>query len=601
VGSETRGNAHHVFIAPGVNLARVPQNGRNFEYFGEDPYLAGVMAVAQIRAVQGHGVQAVAKHYVANEQETDRQTMNAVVDERTLHELYLLPFEMSVRDAGLAAIMCSYPRINGYFSCEHEELLTGVLRQQWGFDGYVMSDRGATHSTVPAIKSGLDLEFATPVWFTPERIGEALATNRLAAADLDAMLLRRFRTMFRLGQFDVSFDRFTAIDLASHANSAREIGEQGVVLLKNTGVLPLQTPSLGSIAVFGAPRFAGHAKLPATGPRGFITVNASHMVSPVDGLRTTLSATGGRGTVTYDQGTDLQRARDIASAADVAIVMVGDESVEAADRESLALPDVEGVNQDALIHAVAAANRRTVVVLKTGGAVLMPWLESVPAVLEAWFPGQEDGSIVANVLFGGANPSGRLPLTFPGQDREAGASTPGQWPGLITDGNREVTYSERLSMGYRWYQATNTAPLFPFGFGLSYTTFSLSDIAVMPSKSLGGPFEVRLRVANTGRRAGAEVAQVYVDLPRTSREPARRLVQFRRVQLDAGQSQAISLVVDPASSNHPLSVWDVGTHGWVMPTGEYVVYVGNSSQRVQRAGSFRLGSFTSRAVPTVPR
>lgn len=589
VGAETRGNAHHVFLAPGVNLARVPHNGRNFEYFGEDPYLAGVMAVAQIRAVQGHGVQAVAKHYVANEQETDRQSMNVIVDERTLQELYLLPFEMSIRDAGLAAVMCSYPRINGYFSCEHAALLNGVLRQQWGFDGYVMSDRGATHSVVPAIRSGLDLEFATPVWFTPERIGEALAANNLAVADLDAMLLRRFRTMFRLGQFDVRFDQFTPIDLTLHANRARAIGEQGVVLLRNTGVLPLNAAGLRRIAVFGAPRFAGQAKLPATGPRGFITVNVARRVSPVEGLTSTLSATGSGATVTYDQGTDLQRARDVAMAADVAIVMVGDESVEAADRSSLALPEVEGVNQDALIRAVAAANRRTVVVLKTGGAVLMPWLKSVPAVLEAWFPGQEDGSIVADVLFGATNPSGKLPLTFPRRDREAGAATPSQWPGLVTDGGREATYSERLSVGYRWYQATRTAPLFPFGFGLSYTTFAISDIAIVPAKTLGGPFEVRLRVSNTGRRAGAEVAQVYVELPRASGEPGRRLVQFQRVQLNAGQSQTIGLVVDPASSNHPLSVWDASRHAWVMPSGEYLVYVGNSSQQVKRAGSFRVG------------
>jgi beta-glucosidase len=351
-GTETRAIGHHVFLAPGINLGRISTLGRNFEYFGEDPYLTGVMAVQQILAVQAHGVQATAKHYVSNEQETQRSTMDTIVGDRALHELYLLPFEMLVKDAALASTMCSYPRVGGVFDCENAPLLTDVLRKQWGFKGYVMSDRGATKSAVPSIKAGLDLEFGSnPIWFTPARITAALAANQITVANIDAMLLRRYGTMFRLGQFDNPITGFAPIDFKRNGQSARAISEQGGVLLKNENdMLPLNASRLRSIALIGPQTFAGAAKFPATGPGGFITVNAPYSVTPIQGLQNVLSALGSSATVTFDNGTNVAGAIALAASSDVAIVMVGDISLEGEDRANLSLPTIDGVNQDALIR-----------------------------------------------------------------------------------------------------------------------------------------------------------------------------------------------------------------------------------------------------------
>ncbi|PWU48541.1 glycosyl hydrolase [Micromonospora globispora] len=581
-GSETRSNAHNVFLAPGVNLGRIPNNGRNFEYFGEDPYLAGVMASEQTRGVQRHGVQATAKHFAANEQETQRSTMNTIVDDRTLHELYLLPFEMSIKDAGLAAVMCSYPRINGTFACENRPLLTDVLRDQWGFEGYVMSDRGAPKSTVPAIKAGLDLEFASPRFFTPDTIKPALAAGQITVADLDGMLKPRYATMFRLGQFDHPVIGFTPIDFATHGAAARQLAEQGSVLLKNEGgVLPLDATKLRSVALIGPQTFAGEAKFPATGPGGFIKVNAPYTVTPEEGLRNTLAGLGSHATVTYHNGTDLAGAAALAARSDVAIVMAGDISLEGVDRANLDLPIQDGVDQEALISAVARVNPRTVVVLKNGGPIVMPWLSQVPSVLEAWYPGQEDGNAVANVLFGVVNPSGKLPITFPKAEREAAASTPEQFPGVDIDGTLTATYSEGLRMGYRWYDATNSAAQFPFGFGLSYTSFAISKLVVTPQTADGTePIRVAFFVENTGKTAGAQVPQVYLGLPSATGEPPKRLVAFEKVWLNPGQKKLVELTIDPAASNHPLSIWDSGRRQWTVTDGEYQVYVGDSSTNI---------------------
>ena len=374
VGRETANIAHHVFLAPGVNLTRVPNAGRNFEYFGEDPYLSGRMAVEQIKAIQARGIQAAVKHYVANEQETNRNTMDTIVADRTLRELYLLPFEMSIKEGAAAAVMCSYPQIGGVFACENSALLTQVLRKQWGFEGYIMSDRNATKSTAPSIKAGLDLEFAsTAVWFTPARIQASLAAGEITKADIDAMLNRRFTAMFRLGQFDHLLNRFTPVDSATHTRESRMISEQGSVLLKNENhILPLADTSVRSIALIGSMTFAGAAKLPATGPGGLITVNTAGSVSPLDGLRNALKTMSSRATVTFNDGKDLEKARTLATNSDVAIVMAGDISLEGEDRPNLSLPLRDGVDQDALIASIAAANPRTIVVLKNGGPVLMP-------------------------------------------------------------------------------------------------------------------------------------------------------------------------------------------------------------------------------------
>lgn len=581
VGLETRSNAHSVFLAPGINLGRVPNNGRNFEYLGEDPYLAGVISVEEVKAIQAHGVQATTKHYVANEQETQRNGMNAVVDDRTLHELYLVPFEMSIKDAGLAALMCSYPRVNGTFSCENVPILTDILRTQWGFKGYVMSDRGATHSTAPAIKAGLDLEFGSnPVWFTPTRINAALGSNALSMSDIDRALERRYYMMFRLGQFDDPIASVAPIDFAAHGAIARQLAEQGSVLLKNANtILPLDARQLRSIAVIGPQTFAGAAKFPATGPGGFITVNAPYSVTPVQGITNALATAGGSASVTFNNGTDLAAAATLAAQSDVAIVMVGDISLEGQDRVNLSLPVRDGVDQEALIAAVAAANPRTIVVLKDGGPIVMPWLDKVQAVLEAWYPGQEDGNAVANLLFGLSDPSGKLPISFPKSEGQTAANTPAQFPGVVIDGVRTATYSEKLQIGYRWYDAQNAKPQFSFGFGLSYTTFAISRLDVTPKVSDGThPILVQFFVENTGRRAGTETPQVYLGLPTAAGEPPKRLVAFDKVRLNPGEKRKVQLTIDPAATNHPLSYWDEAGTRWTIADGNYSIYVGSSAE-----------------------
>jgi beta-glucosidase len=583
LGAETRASAHNVLLTPGINLGRVANAGRNFEYFGEDPYLAGVMAVAQVNAVQAHGVQSVAKHFAANEQETGRNTMDTVVDPETMHELYLLPFEMTIQEANLASVMCSYPHLNGVYACENKELLTDWLRDDLGFKGYVMSDRGATHSTAPAIKAGLDLEFASPKWFTPELIHAALDAGTLTTKDIDQQLARRYGVMFRLGQFDDPINSLTPIDFATNGQRIQDIGEKGSVLLKNDGgALPLKAGSLASVALIGAPTFAGAAKFNSQGPSDAIVVTSPYTVTPEQGLNNALQKLGSNATVTYNNASDIQAAAALAATSDVAVVMVGDISREGVDRSSLALPVRDGVDQNALVAAVVAANPNTVVVLKNGGPVLLPWLAKVPAVLEAWYPAQEDGNIVANLLFGIANPSGKLPMTFPTQEREAAFATPAQFPGIDPDGAGPLpltaTYSEGLDMGYRWYDSNGVKPTFAFGHGLSYTDFEISKLVATPKTTDGThPISVSFFVENTGKVAGAEVGQVYLGLPAAANQPPKRLVGFDKVTLNPGEKQRVTVTIDPGAANHPMSVWDAAADAWSTPTGDYTVYVGNSS------------------------
>lgn len=602
IGEETRASAHNVLLTPGINLGRVANAGRNFEYFGEDPYLAGVMAVAQVNAVQAHGVQSVAKHFAANEQETSRQTMDTIVDDRTMHELYLLPFEMTIQEANLASVMCSYPHLNGVYACESSELLNDWLRDDLGFKGYVMSDRGATHSTAPAIKAGLDLEFASPRWFTPELINAALDTGVLTVADIDKQLDRRFTVMFELGQFDDPINSLSPIDFETNGRRIQEIGEQGSVLLKNDhSTLPLKAASLKSVALIGTPTFAGAAKFNSQGPSNAIVVTAPYTVTPEQGLNNALQALGSDATVTYNNASNIAEAAALAAQSDVAVVMVGDISREGVDRSSLALPVTDGVNQDALVAAVAAANPNTVVVLKNGGPVLLPWLDKVPAVLEAWYPGQEDGNIVANLLLGIVNPSGKLPISFPTQEREAATATPAQWPGIDPDGAGPLpltaTYSEGLEMGYRWYDAQGIDPVFAFGYGLSYTNFEISKLAISQTISDGiKPFDVSFSVKNTGNVAGAEVPQVYLGLPESANQPPKRLVGFKKVMLAPGEEKQVTVTIDPSASNHPISVWDADADKWTTPEGKYDVYVGNASNNITMTGAITV---TDASAPTL--
>ncbi|MEO8561703.1 MAG: glycoside hydrolase family 3 C-terminal domain-containing protein [bacterium] len=600
IGVESRNHALHVLEGPGVNLARVPQGGRNFEYFGEDPFLTGTMAVAEIHAIQKHGVIAMAKHFIANDHETNRGTANEIIADRVLHELYLLPFEMAVKSGNVASVMCSYNSVNGPHACEDPHHLTDVLRTQWGFKGYVQSDFFAMHSTVPALLAGMDHEMPglalgpfTP-WYTPARLQAALDRKEIDVANIDTALARRYRQMFRLGIFDRPVAT-TPIDVVRDAAIARSIGEQAAVLLKNErGLLPLDAKSIRSVALIGQAEYATKAVAGCCG--GSSDVIPFTTVTPLDGMRQVLALSRSSATTTLtvvaDDRANLTDAIAAARAADVAIVLAGTIAEEGRDRQSIALAN----GQDSLITAIVAANPRTIVVLKDNASSLTPWIDAVPAVLEAWFPGQEDGAIVARLLFGLATPSGKLPVTFPMREADLPANTARRWPGVDTTGApvsvisaggfgsgmpTTVEYSEGLQMGYRWFDANAIAPRFPFGFGLSYTSFTLSNLVVSPRATDGTqPIIVSVRVTNTGRRRGAEVPQVYIALPPAAGEPPKRLVAFTKVWLEPGQARTVRVVIDPRAPNHPLGIWDSAAQHWSVPSGRYAILVGSSSASI---------------------
>ena len=448
-GGEMRDVGRNLLEAPDVDLARVPTNGRTFEAFGEDPLLASRMAVAEIKAVQSHGIIAMAKHYLVNNQENDRGNVNAVVDERTLRELYLPAFEAAVRDAKVAAVMCSYNKVNGTHSCQNPAILTDILRKDWGFTGFVQSDFVATHSTVPSVKAGLDLEMPTGEYLgAPLRA--AVRRGQVPMSALNRMVSLRFTEMFRQGIFDRPVTK-TPIPVDAHGKTAQAIAAAGSVLLRNEGaLLPLDASRLKSIAVVGP-----YSTSATTGGGGSSKVDPLRTISPLVGIR---SAAGKDVQVLTPSDATASAAAAVAGRADVAVVVVGDAESEGKDRPSLSLPP----GQDSFISAVAAANPNTVVVVHAGAPVLMPWLSKVRAVLMGWYPGQEDGTVTAALLFGAAEPTGRLPITFPSADGNTPTNTPDRYPGV----NGTVTYQERLDVGYRYVAAGGPKPLFPFGFGL---------------------------------------------------------------------------------------------------------------------------------------
>nr|WP_315595885.1 glycoside hydrolase family 3 N-terminal domain-containing protein [uncultured Cupriavidus sp.] len=644
IGTEGNNLALHVFEAPGVNLARTPGLGRNFEYFGEDPYLTGVMAVAEINAVQGRGLIAMAKHFAANEQETNRMSMNTVVDDQVLHELYLLPFEMAVKDGNVASVMCSYNSLNGAQACENKHLLTDILRGQWGFKGYVQSDFFAVKSTVPPLLAGLDHLMPTPAQWSPALLDAALAAGSIKTSDIDTALKRRYAQMFRLGIFDRKLVQ-TPIDYAAGGAKAKSIGARSTVLLQNNNQTLPFAASVANVVlvgkatqVYAQQAVAGGVMVgkPMGGGGGSSDVVPNYTVAPVDGIKNVLKTLGNSGatvklvliddanqTATIDgTATTYASALSAAAAADAVVVMAGTIAEEGADRASYA--DSTGTTLAKLGNdldwyvakpntlSTAAANQagnsntaamitdllatasttpkamaaKTALVLKDNASVPLDplWVgASGPAILEAWFPGQEDGDIVAEALFGVTNPSGKLPVTFPLKGQSFMDSiTASQFPGVMNNGVPTVTYSEGLNIGYRWYDANSVAPAFPFGHGLSYTTFALTSPNV---SSAGAKYSVSVNVKNTGSMRGSEVVQVYLSVP-VAGQPPKRLVGFQKVDLAPGAAQNVTVTIDPAGSSHPLSVWDKTAQSFVIPSGNFTAYVGNSSGNLQVAGSF---------------
>lgn len=582
-GAEARDLANELLEAPDINIARVPQNGRTFEGFGEDPYLAGRISAADIEGIQDEHVIANVKHYDANNQEEGRHNMNEIIGERALREIYMPAFETSVKQGRAASIMCAYPAVNGHFSCESNFLLTDVLRGDWGFQGFITPDYRAVHNTVAAALAGLDVDAlrGSDSFFSAKYMKPAIESGKVPIQVIDDMLIWRFRTMMELGVWDHPAT-LQPIPEKKDGRIALQIAEQGMVLLKNkNATLPLNAGSLHSIALIGP-----YALEASTGGGGSSRVTPVYTVTPMQGLR---DRVGPNVAIHFANGSDLKEAAETAKSADVAIVMVGDHDTEGRD-QSLTL----GENQDRLIEAVAAANPRTVVVLKTGSAVLMPWLDKVPAVLEAWYPGEEDGHAVAAVLFGDVDPSGKLPLTFPRNVSDTPARTPAQYPGEANvDGyDRVAHYTEGIFVGYRWYDAKSIQPLFPFGFGLSYTTFSFGNLSIssprFSARNSSETLEVAFDVTNTGNRTGAEVAQLYIGKPGSTaaKEPPKELVAFQKVDLQPNQTKHVSLTLNARSFSH----WDTNTHSWKITPGTYRILAGSSSRDIKLKGQIKAGA-----------
>ncbi|MDE1917071.1 MAG: glycoside hydrolase family 3 protein [Sphingomonadales bacterium] len=586
IGAEARAKTFNVLLAGGVNLTRDPWGGRNFEYLGEDPLLSGVMAGEHIRGVQSNHIMSTVKHFALNSQETGRMIADARLDWPAMHESDLLAFKIAIERGKPASVMCSYNRVNGDYACENHMLLTDILRGQWGYQGFVMSDWGAVHSTVKAAKAGLDQESGAELdkaIYFGEPLQKAVASGEVSMGEVDTKLRNILTGVIASGLYDHPTPAHEqTIDYTAHAQVAQRAAEEGMVLLRNAGnMLPL-TASAKRIVVIG-----GHADIGVlsgggssqvrsvggvaleiplkSGPAASFSRTTWHSSSPLAAIRALMPSAQ----VTYIDGTDPAAAAAAARGADVAIIFATQWRTEAEDVPDLALPD----GQDGLIEAVAAANPHTAVVLETGGAVKMPWLTKVGAVLEAWYPGQRGGPAIANVLFGKVNPSGHLPLTFPASEAQAPRPAPvglemlrGNDAAANADGNGvdvppfPITYQEGANAGYRWYAARGEKPLFPFGYGLSYTHFGYSHLSVT-----GGTQPViSFDVTNLGKRDGADVPQVYATLPGS---PVPRLIAFDRVTLKPGETRRVTLRAEPRILAH----WDEATKGWRIAGGRYTV------------------------------
>jgi beta-glucosidase len=570
IGNEARQSGFNVMLAGGINLAREPRNGRNFEYGGEDLLLAANIVAAQIRGIQSNHIISTIKHFGLNDQETNRTTLSVQIDERAARMSDLLAFELAIGLSQPGAVMCAYNRINGVYSCESPWLLDEVLKQDWRYKGFVMSDWGATHSTIPAANAGLDQESGFPFDASPyfaDALKEAVEDGYAPTARLDDMAARILRSMFANGLFDDPI-KAADIDFEAHAQTSRTAAEESMVLLKNhRNLLPLgaSVKSLlivGSHADIGVLSGGGSSQVY---PVGGVALLESHVKggpmvyfrsSPLQALAARTSAR-----TAYDSGTDIKAAADRARHYDVVIVFAHQWSTEGVDG-TMRLDE----DQDALITALGRANPKTIVVLETGGPVLMPWIDQVPAVLEAWYPGSNGAEAIARVLTGEVNPSGRLPLTFP--------RSPDQLPRPQLDGfpeqrNARIPVDYRIegaAVGYKWFDRRHIDPLFPFGHGLSYSHFALFNLgANLDDQGV----RVRFAVKNTGDRAGKYVAQVYVspvgEATALGWEAPKRLCGFRKVSLQRGESGEVSLRIEPRT----LAVYDNAAKSWVINEADY--------------------------------
>ncbi|WP_168076649.1 beta-glucosidase [Caulobacter sp. SSI4214] len=609
IGAEARASGFNVQLAGGINLMREPRNGRNFEYGGEDPWLAGTMVAAQIRGIQSNHIVSTIKHYALNAQETGRFVVSSNIGDAEARTSDLLAFQFAIERSDPHSVMCAYNRVNGDYACENDWLLNTVLKKDWGYKGYVMSDWGADHSSAKAANAGLDQESAGEAFdkqpFFGAPLKADLAAGAVSQARIDDMARRVLRALFASGAVDHPVTKPATNDLpaamlAAHAKITQADAEEAIVLLKNDGGLLPLAKTARTIAVIG-----GHADV------GVLSGGGSSQVYPVGGRAvkgltpatwpgpviyypsSPLKALAKRypgAKVVYDDGTDPARAAKLAAASDVALVFADQWTTESEDVHTLALPK----NQDATIDAVASANRKTVVVLTTGGPVLMPWLDKVGAVVEAWYPGTAGGEAIARVLSGEVDASGRLPVSFPRS--EADLPRP-KLDGLdkAKDQPFDVDYSiEGAAVGYKWYDLKRIQPLFPFGHGLSYSRFAYSNLK---AAAVGDKVTVSFDVKNVGPRAGKDVPQVYVS-PKAGAngatwEAPKRLAGFQKVALAPGASQHVVLTIDPRL----LAVWDGKAHGWSIAAGQYEIALGASSRALSSTAQV---SLAARSLPVSP-
>jgi beta-glucosidase len=587
IGFEARNSGFNVMLAGGVNLTREARNGRNFEYAGEDPLLAGTIVGAEIKGIQSNHIVSTIKHYAENNQETGRMVVSANMDEDQARMSDLLAFQIAIEQSDPGSVMCSYNRVHGTYACENDWLLNRVLKKDWGYKGYVMSDWGADYTTAKAANAGLDQESAW-VFDHQNHFGDplkaAIADKSVPQQRLDDMVHRVLRTLFAKGVMDDPVVQ-GPMDFAKDGAVSQADAEEGIVLLKNDkALLPLKAgvkkvAVIGAHADVGVPAGGGSSLVYPIGGNGFPGLKPTTWPGPVmfhpSAPLKALKARYGQTEVTYNDGADPAAAAKLAAASDLVIVFARNWDGEAHD-EPLSLPD----NQDALIEAVASANANNIVVLETGNPVLMPWLAKTGAVVEAWYSGTSGGEAIARVLWGEVDVSGRLPITFP--------ATLDQLPhpeiahfGQERPAPYDLDYTEGAATGYKWYDKKNLKPLFPFGYGLSYSSYAYDGLS---AKEEGGKVTVSFTVKNTGSRAGKDVPQIYVGHQGDGWEAPRRLAGWEKVSLQPGESKQISVTVDPRL----LARYDTKSHKWVIAKGAYELSLGASSRDLKLNSSVNL-------------
>jgi beta-glucosidase len=612
IGEEARFREKDVLLGPGVNIYRTPLNGRNFEYMGEDPYLASKMVVPYVQEVQKNGVAVCVKHYALNNQEVNRHTYDAVVDDRALYEIYLPAFKAAVQEGGAWSIMGAYNFYKGQHACHNQYLLNDILKGEWGFDGVVISDWGGTHDTDESITNGLDLEFGTwtdgltmgatngyDAYYLAEPYLQRLREGKASEEVLNDKVRRVLRLIFRTA---MNTDKpFGSLCSPEHYDAARAIAGEGIVLLKNDNdVLPVDLGSVKKIAVIGE----NAVKMMTVGG-GSSSLKVQHECTPIEGL---LAAVGDKAEVVYERGyvgdvtgtyngvvtgQDLSESRSeaqliadavrVAESADVVLFFGGlnkaaNQDCEDSDRFGLELPYA----QDKVIEAISKVNDNLAVIIISGNAVAMPWVNDVNAIVEAWYSGSQAGHAIADVIFGKVNPSGKLPFTFPVKLNDNGAHA-------LNAYDREdlsVEYKEGLYVGYRWADKFDVEPLFAFGHGLSYTEFSYGEAkCAKTSVRAGSDVKVSIDVTNSGKVAGKEVVQLYIgDEESYLERPVKELKGFKKINLEPGETKTVEFVIEPDM----LKFFDDAKHDWVLEKGQFTAFVGASSKDIRSQVSFEV-------------